>query len=108
MNLRPSRPSESHGTREPGPPERRSVVGCSTPSGVIPLRTENVSLARLTRPLNNRPLTIRYVTPATAIQPTAFAARGPIQRLELLHDPAIDPANGTADQQDEAEDQRGD
>ena len=57
MKLRPWYPSESHGTSEPGPPERRLVVGLCTPSAVVVSRTEYALFMRLTKPLSSRPLT---------------------------------------------------
>src|SRR4051794_28089976 len=36
--LRPSRPSDSHDTSDPGPPERRGDVVCVTPGLSSPLR----------------------------------------------------------------------
>ena len=59
MKRRPCQPSESHGTSEPGPPERRLVVGWRTPSGVFVSCSEYALLATLTKPWSSRPVTIR-------------------------------------------------
>lgn len=59
VKVRPSRPRESQATFEPGPPERRPVVGWTTPSCVIVLFTEKTSSIALTSPSMSTPLTTR-------------------------------------------------
>ena len=78
--VRPWRPSDSHDTNDPGPPDRSGLVGCSTPSAVVVLRTEKLRSARAASPFSSRPLTTSQVTTTTATQPRALAARGPIHR----------------------------
>ena len=59
MKLRPCQPSVSHGMTEPGPPERRPVVGWCTPSAVLVSRTEYALFMTLTKPCSSRPVTTR-------------------------------------------------
>ena len=59
MKLRPCQPSVSHGMSEPGPPERRLVVGWCTPSAVFVSRTEYALFMTLTKPWSSRPVTTR-------------------------------------------------
>ena len=59
MKLRPCQPSESQGMTEPGPPERRLVVGWCIPSAVIVSRTEYALFMTLTKPCSSRPETTR-------------------------------------------------
>jgi hypothetical protein len=81
VKLRPCRPNVSHGTSDWGPPERSPVAGWTTPSSVMVSRTENALSARFDKPCNSTPVTRRYTRQAARIQPTAAAARGPIQCL---------------------------
>jgi hypothetical protein len=57
MKLRPCQPSVSHGMTEPGPPDRRLVVGWWTPSAVLVSRSEYALFMALTKPSNSRPVT---------------------------------------------------
>ena len=78
--VRPCCPSDTHGTSDPGPPDRSGPAGCTTPSSVVEFRTEKALSAAATRPSSSTPLTSRAVPATTATQPTARAARGPIHR----------------------------
>ena len=77
---RPWRPSDSHDTSDPGPPDRSPLEGCSTPSAVVVLRTEKLRSAREASPFSSSPLVTSQVAATTATQPRARAARGPIHR----------------------------
>ena len=55
VNVRPWKPRESHGTTEPGPPERRPDVGWCTPSGVVVSRSEKALSATGDQPVEQQP-----------------------------------------------------
>ena len=78
--VRPWRPSDSHDTSDPGPPDRSPLVGWVTPSAVVVLRTEKLRSARVASPFSSRPLATSQVRVTTATQPRALAARRPIHR----------------------------
>src|SRR5690242_1236336 len=79
-NLRPSFPNDFQDTSDPGPPDRRLLVGWWMPGGVVLFSTEKAWLIRATKPFRSRPLITRYVSAAAAIQAVARAPRGPTHR----------------------------
>jgi hypothetical protein len=50
MKFLPCQPSVSHGRTEPGPPDRRLVVGWWIPSAVLVSRTDYALFSAPTRP----------------------------------------------------------
>ena len=80
MKARPSRPSDSQLTKDCGLPDRVGTVGSTTPSAVMPLRTEKIWSAVEMKPSQITPVAMVRATKAAMAKPMTRAPRSPIQR----------------------------
>ena len=83
MKLRPCMPSESHVTAEPGPPERRALVGLTAPWAVVSLVLPYTSSASVVA-LVSRTLKTTSSGMATITAPRTMAPLRGIQRERRL------------------------